>query len=409
MKREILFTAIICGFSLVTSAQNDGIKLDVLKAPVSPASNLLGIATTDIDKPTDVSSFMLSLQSASSSFTRLPSNYAVDISPYYLFSKKKGDYTTSGLQSKNFKDIFKQTFIISTAVLTPDSSETSLNPNSTYAGLGFKFSIFRGKYDDETVDKLSQITTLQKRMTDSLTAASREWRKKNDPEYLVLLVRRETMVANKTPSELAAIINSDEYNKITNEISAKLQQFTDSETSEVKEEIFNNIKKVAATFQTARIGFSWDINGGISGEFIDKRFDNSKLYNAGIWTNFGYTNKKGIAFLGLIRYLYNPDKVFALDNINNKNGNISTLDGGFRLAYSEQQSRFSGSIESVYRSVLSSQTIDPSWRLVLNADYAIFQNQKLTFSFGRNFDQTITKSGNLIAALTFLTGFGNKR
>ncbi len=47
--------------------------------------------------------------------------------------------------------------------------------------------------------------------------------------------------------------------------------------------------------------------------------------------------------------------------------------------------------------------------LVFNADYAIWKNQKLTFSFGKNFDGAISKGGNLIAALTFLAGFGNKR
>jgi Tol biopolymer transport system component len=47
--------------------------------------------------------------------------------------------------------------------------------------------------------------------------------------------------------------------------------------------------------------------------------------------------------------------------------------------------------------------------LVFNAAYDIGQNQQLTFSFGRNFDGTITKDGNLIAALNFVKGFGASR
>jgi hypothetical protein len=47
--------------------------------------------------------------------------------------------------------------------------------------------------------------------------------------------------------------------------------------------------------------------------------------------------------------------------------------------------------------------------MLFNADYALFKNQKLTFSFGRDFDGTISKDGNLIAALTLIAGFGNKR
>jgi hypothetical protein len=47
--------------------------------------------------------------------------------------------------------------------------------------------------------------------------------------------------------------------------------------------------------------------------------------------------------------------------------------------------------------------------VVANADYALAANQKLIFSFGRNFDGTITKEGNLVAALTVLFGFGTSR
>ncbi|MBO0360705.1 hypothetical protein J0X19_22280 [Hymenobacter sp. BT186] len=410
MKITTLLTVALCSVTVTALAQNEeGIKLDVLRAPVSPASNLLGIATTDIDKPTDVSAFMLSLQSASSSFAKLPSNYAVDISPYYLFTKKRGDFTTNGLQSTKYEDIFKQTFIISAAIRNPDEAETNLNVNNTYAGLGLKFSILRGEYDDTTKTKLDKIIGLQKKMTDDLAKTVREWITRNDPEYAALVVQRQQLFTNRTGLTPQQVINSDQYKSLERQISEKLQNFTDQQTAQVRQEIFAEIKQTAATFQTSRVGLSWDINGGVSGEFIDKRFNRSRVYNAGVWTNFGYTTKDGIALLALARYLHNPNQIFALDNQPNKIGNINTLDGGLRLAYSRPQSKFSASAEGIYRSVLSSNTIDPSWRMVFNADYAIFQNQKLTFSFGRNFDGTVSKDGNLIAALTFLAGFGNNR
>ena len=46
---------------------------------------------------------------------------------------------------------------------------------------------------------------------------------------------------------------------------------------------------------------------------------------------------------------------------------------------------------------------------MFNIDYAILKNQKLTFSFGKNYDGTTTKDGNLIATLGMVFGFGNKR
>ncbi|GAB2949293.1 hypothetical protein GCM10027048_12930 [Hymenobacter coalescens] len=409
MKKTILTATILCYGSLAALAQNEEeVKLDVLRAPVSPASNLLGIATTDIDKPTDVSAFMLSLQSASNSFSKLPSNYAVDLAPYYLLPKERGDFTTQGLKSPSFNDTFKQTLIISAAVRNPDATEGDFSANNTYTGLGVKFSILRGEYDEATTVNLDKIIRLQKRMVNELSVATQEWITKNDPYYIQLVNKRAELFLDKskTPKQIQ---ESPEFKVITNELSTILANVTAEQTQKTRDAIAAELQTIAANFQTNRVGFSWDVNGGISGEFIDKRFNKSRVYNAGLWTNFGYTTKNGMAFLGLVRYLYNPDKVFALDNQSMRIDNISTLDGGLRLAYSKSQSKFSGSAEGIYRSVLSSDTIDPSWRLVLNADYAIFQNQKLTFSFGRNFDGTVSKDGNLIAALTFLAGFGNKR
>jgi len=407
MKKIFLLSAFTCLLSVQLHSQDKEIDLDILRAPSSPASNLLGIATTDIDKPTDISSFMVSVQSASNSFTTFPSNYAIDISPYYLFSKGSTDFTTEGLQDKDFKNIFKQTFVISLAISNPDSTNTSFNYKSTYGGLGFKFSIARGEYDSITKANLDSIIKRQDKINKLSMQAMEEWLNNNDKEYKTLLKQREDLLKGvTTPEEIKKVMESEKYKKIEDQLSNKLANF---KKSDKEKELFDEIKAIASTFQTQRVGFSWDINGGFSGEFRNRNFDNSKLFNAGIWTNFGYTNKKGFAFLGLMRYLYNPDKILALDNNVNEFKDISTLDTGGRIAYSKSQSKFSCSIEAIYRSVLNGNAIDPSWKMIFNADYALFKNQKLTFSFGRDFDGTISKDGNLIAALTLIAGFGNKK
>ncbi|SHF76740.1 hypothetical protein [Flavobacterium defluvii] len=406
MKKIILFSAFAL-LSFQMYSQDKGIDLDVLRAPSSPASNLLGIATTDIDKPTDISSFMVSVQSASNSFTAFPSNYGIDLSPYYLFAKGSTDFTTKGLQDKDFKNIFKQTFVISLAISNPDSSNTALNYKSTYGGLGFKFSISRGEYDSITKAKLDSIIVKQDKINKLSMQAMEDWLNDNDENYRSLLKQREDLMKGVTnPDDIKKIIESDKYKKIEAQLSDMLANFKKSDKEKA---LLGEINAIAATFQTQRIGFSWDVNGGISSEFRNRNFENSKVYNAGIWTNFGYTNKKGFAFLGLIRYLYNPDKILALDNNVNTQKDVSTLDTGGRIAYSKSQSKFSCSAEAIYRSVLNGNAIDPSWKLIFNADYSILKNQKLTFSFGRDFDGTIHKDGNLIAALTLIAGFGNKK
>lgn len=432
--KKLLLLVVLYGSFFTARCQtgNEDIKLDLLKAPASPASNLLGIAASDIDKPTDVSAFMVSLQTATNSFTTLPSSYAIDIAPYWLFKKPTGDVTTKGLAHSGGPNVFKQTFVLSFAIKNTDSTESVYSPNSLYAGMGFKFFIRRGDYDSVTIASLTNIKALQDKKLALLQAKLSDY--STDPAILNLQFQRKSLLSAPAKEAVDNLRNSEGYGKLSagqkqaaentlilsvtdsvrktaeyNNIDAALQKRVDALKQTDAMEADEQIKAIAAAFQTARVGFTWDIAGGMSGRFLNKRFDDSRVYNAGLWTTFGYTSKKCGSILGLLRGLYNPDKIFAKDNGVNDIGDITTLDAGLRYIYSRPQSKFNASLEAVYRSVLSTNTIDPSWRLVFNADYAIWQNQKLTFSFGRNFDGTITKDGNLVAALTFLTGFGNKR
>lgn len=416
--RNIFLSLLFLSLLQILNAQsNENIKLDLLKAPSSPASNLLGFATSDIEKPTDLSALMLSLQSNSSSFTKLPSNYAVDISPFFLTrANTKTDFTTKGLNSSKFGDYFKQTFVLSFAIRNPDSVLKEFKPSSTYTGFGFKFSIVRPGYIKKDREALNEIYAVSAKINNAIDDELKN--KKSEKEKLYNqrfeIIQQIRLQFNKDQSEeFAKAIAENEansesnlfkvnalINKINNEI---IELISNDEASKAK--LMAAIKK----FGARRDGFSADLAGGLALDFRDRQFNNSKIHNAGIWATLGYS-KGASSFLGLLRFLNNPDQIFAKDNQQNLfTANISTFDAGFRYMYSSDQSKFTCSVETIYRSVLSSNTISPSWRLIFNADYALWENQKLTFSFGRGFDGTITKDGTLVAALTFLTGFGNKR
>jgi hypothetical protein len=410
MKKTVFAFCMITLLQPVMAQNNEGATLDLLKAPASPASNLLGFATTDIEKPTDVSSLMLSLQSASNAFTKLPSNYALDISPYFLISRRT-DFTTKGLNSTKFSDVLRQSFVLSFAIKNPDSAIDNFKSTSTYGGLGFKFSFLRPQYDKESQKVVNNLTALQGEMNIANMKSLKAWKTSTDPVVLQLNARRDEIFDQNNQDKIVAMQNdsNSELNKIERRLGQLLAKFTAEDSAAYKKSLLDKLQTEAAKFKGIREGFSWDLAGGVSGEFLNKQFDNSRVFNAGLWTTVGYTGKKGSAILGLVRYLHNPDQIFAKDNAPNEIGNISTLDAGLRGVYSNDASRFNCSVEAIYRSALSSNTIDPSWRLIFNADYSLFKNQKLTFSFGRNFDGTVTKDGNLVAALTFLAGFGNKR
>jgi hypothetical protein len=171
-----------------------------------------------------------------------------------------------------------------------------------------------------------------------------------------------------------------------------------------------NLKRLGSGLKITRKGAFLDFATGMVLDFPNDQFDNSRIAKAGAWLTGGYENgSKGLSILGIGRYLFQPDKIFADDSSIIRSKDISTFDAGARLAYSGAQGKFSLSSEAIYRSVLNDNVIPASWRLVFNAEYSIGFNQKITLAIGKNFDGTITRDGNLIAALNFIKGFGSSK
>lgn len=403
--KKILFILAVFQISLSVTAQTEDDKqesasdLNLLTAPASPGSSLLGFATSDIEKPTELSDLMVSLQTASSSFSKVPSSYAVDFAPFLALGKGVGDISTKGQGSNSH--VIPQTFVLSLAVKNTDSTETVLNKESVYGALGFKFSIIRGKYDKVTRKQLNEIHTLQSKkiillgkVADALV----------DDSVIDTLLDEKARAESVGDSAKVREIK-EKLEKRNGEISAEI----DLENKVEIDKIDELLEQVASKFQIARIGWNWDLAGGVSTEFVNKNFSKSRVNNAGIWTTAGFSFEKSGTGLLLARYLYNPDKIFADDNAINDIDDISTFDIGVRYVYGKSQAKLNLSLEAVYRSAMGNTDIDPTWRLAFNADYAIYKNQKLTFSFGRNYDGTTNEDGNLIAALSFIKGFGNKR
>lgn len=63
-------------------------------------------------------------------------------------------------------------------------------------------------------------------------------------------------------------------------------------------------------------------------------------------------------------------------------------------------------MESLFRQKVNIQDDPFSWRFTVNAEYEVGRNKKLSLSFGKDFDGTLTGDSDLIMALNFLMGFG---
>lgn len=397
MKIKHYFTLfILVVFSVQVEAQIDStINLNLLRAPASPASNLLGMSPTDVQKVSDPTALAVSLQKGTQNFSQLPTNFAVDIAPGWVISGKK--FKVEDMEQTRVS--FWRSLVVSFAVNGNKSSDQKTD--STQLAAGFKFSILRGHLTEKYRKNL-------RLLTDQLKVMSGE-----DSSFFIYLDSNST----KYPTY-------DSLRNANKELVKNHQQ--DSQEYLANQNLMNEIREKAkedylATFQYnrtkieldyKRYGFKWDVAAGQVWNFPDNRFASGKSFRTGLWTTISYEKENGLDASAMARYLYNPESVFAFADdagILYKN-DLSTLDFGGQISYSNIQNRFSGNLEYIYRSVLgNTEKPNPSWRLVLNLNYELKKNAVLSFSFGRNFDKVIYKDGNLVAALNLIWGFGSER
>ena len=411
MKKLTFFLFLSSLFSY-TNAQNnlpDSVDLNLLNSPSNPAFNLMGVSTNAIDKPTDLNSFRISVQNATSSFTRFPSNYAVEFSPASLFDKKS--QTLSKFNSKKFNDVFWQSFSVSFAYTKSnfEDKETDDSTSFTKLGIGLKFSLLRPRWNTATVNKVENFYALERKVLDA-------YNNRLGMDSTIGAIQKEIDEQKKQPPSstrsatiFALVQKKDSIKKeFEGRINAEI-----ADSAKIKSNLadaITELQKYSMGMKIERIGFFLDFASGFALDFPDNKFDKSLVSKAGAWLTGGYeSGNKGFSFLGIGRYLYQPDKIFADDSGKIKTKNISTFDAGARVALNAFQGKFSLNAEAIYRSVLNKNVIKPSWRFTFNAEYSVGLNQKITFAFGRNFNSTITKDGNLIAALNFIKGFGSNK
>lgn len=407
--RIFLFLVIGCTcrlFAQTEQIDTSKVNLDVLKAPSSPAFNLLGLSPSDIDRPTDVNAFALSLQNSTKNFTSLPNSYAVELAPVYLFQKKL--ISLDQFKETDFKHVFWQSLTLSIGYthMGPEGKEDVDSLRTSKAGFGIKFSIVRPKFSDQTQNVYDNLVTEQhKMMTDYLNFEKNHSLKKEIDSIKELIRKVPSMYP---PGDKQGRLEIARLVAILGTLNKKVND--DGNIQLEGTEAFQAAKKIAADFKIERVGPFLDFAAGLTLDFPDDRFNNSLVSKGGAWLTGGYENgNHGITVMGIARYLFQPDKIFADDNGVIQSKDVSTFDAGGKLLFNGFGGRLALSSEVIYRSVLTNSTVDPSWRLVFNTEYDIGKNKKLTFAFGRNFDGAISKGGNLIAALNFITSFGSAR
>ena len=353
------------------SKEDSTYQLDVLQAPSSPVANMLGVAPNEVQKPTDPTALMTSAQTAAKNFSGFPSSYAVDIAPAWMFSGAKIKY--SDFASNKFKDNVWQNFVLSVGY---NNAIDTLGQH-TDIGIGAKISFFRGHIKPKTDTILRQAANILSTIQKVVFAGQ--------------LKIRETQ-AFKDASE---------------DIQNKMLHAADSIAKASVKQKCDSLKKIAQALDFERYGWKLDLAMGTVVDFPNQIFDKGNVSRGGVWLTGGYQSLGGFSALGIIRYQYNPQQIYADTSGLLKQKDVSTLDFGARVIYKQDGSKFSFGSEFIYRSVLDFSIIKPTYRAVLNVDYKLKANTILTMSLGRDFDGVINKDGNVIAAMNLILGLGN--
>ena len=394
----LLFPYLSFGQAKINYDENT-INFDILKAPQSPAAVMLGIGDSEICRPSDPTAFMLSLRQATDNFTGRPTNYAVDIAPLWVFKGKNIKYERF-VDHKSVSNNIRQTCVISFAVNeNPLKDETNTDIPNSAVGFGLKFSLLRGKVTDQFKNNIS----ISRNILDSINYKAQDKTKehlKNTSYYALRDSLIECYSTNCDSLKRAYLQKAIELEMKKAEISA-LNELNGFKNEEKK------LMKLASELDFKRIGWKLDFNGGIVYDFPEYVFNERKLAKAGVWVSGGYEFPENLILLGIARLLYNPDQIFADPNGILKSKDNQAFDWGIRTIYSINDFSLSG--ELVYRSVLNNAEIEPGFKYQINAEYTVANNIKLIVNMGKNFDGTITRKGNVIAALNFLMGFGGDK
>jgi hypothetical protein len=227
--------------------------VDLLKAPTSPTSQLLNIAPNTIERPSDLSSFWLSVNSVTNNLTKLPTSYAFDIAPSALF--RKGAITLADLRSNNLKDILWQSLILSAGF---KSEEDTLSRKDIYkAGIGFKVSFIRAPWTTETNNKYEVLKKLQEKLTD-LTEDISEGIEDQEP--------LKSKLKERDSIRRGSGMNSDAFKKANAAYNILREQVlivalaSNSSAAAIKEQL----KQTAREFKINRRGWYLDLAGGFS-------------------------------------------------------------------------------------------------------------------------------------------------
>lgn len=438
--KNIIFILLIFCFDLAQCQEENIFNLAI--SPSSPGFTILDLSPSDIKRPSDPNDFALILQNATENFSLIPKNYAIEIAPLMIFDPVS---SVDELKSDRFEDVFKQTFTLSVATTTTEidtTSEIDIVPQ-TRLGIGLKFSIIRGGTPKPTeayysgLKKILDTYKKEKKENEKLISLQEEFDLKRDSiknesekkvkeldERLktkeidsVIFNTLKKQLSEETESKYRKLFSEQEaledpiVNSIFDKMREERKKEKDDNANEKKDNGEKKLKEEISKLEYVRSGLKLDLSAAVAYDFANDDYNQGKVSKIGAWLVFGgdfnVKAKRSNTFLTLLKYLNTPnvnDTVTCSCGQSYFRNSVSNIDFGAR--YISTWSNFSLSGEVLFRTESNQR---PKNKYLIDLSYSTGDNKLIIFSFGKEFEGSPYRKGNLVAALNFLVGLGSKK
>ena len=350
---------------------------EALGTPTSPAFVLLGVAASDVQRPSTPADFAAKLGNATEQFSNLPEQFAVELAPYWLFSHPQlswgDDIVRSPIES------IQRTLTIS-AAKAPLASVEEAGPG---VAVGASFSPLSGRVSERSVAKIRELEQSLIEVSEILAG------RRKTAEYQALEAEFARLFAGTT--------DAAERERLRQEYEAKFAAFDE----EARDDAAEDIAALLAPYEglvPAREGLFLDVSGGAAWVFPGAVATEGSLAQWGLWSTASY--RKGHWRPTVVaRYLNRPNE----SSLSNDLPEGELIDVGARLIYNGGATGLS--VEYVRRSELDGS--EARHRVVGTVEYNVREDVWLIASFGRGYEADTP--GSLVAQLGLAFNFSRER
>ncbi|MFQ5552081.1 MAG: hypothetical protein ACE5FJ_12680 [Gemmatimonadales bacterium] len=366
----IVLVLTIVHASPAAAQQSRGVDLTRLRTPASPAFVLLGVEPASIARPSTPAGLAVSLLNGSDNFSVLPRDFALELSPYWLFGHRT--LTWRDDRTRTVMESIQRTMSVSVATADLGMEAAPI----TGLALGFRAAVVSGTLSDSAVAGLN---ALERGLAETSAEIARSLRQRKED----LDAELAAQLANaRTPAEVETLVREHER---------RVQELLDAEERVAAALAAVDSRHGDLTLE--RVGFHLEAAAALMWNVPSAAVDSAALDSWGVWITPGY-DFGDMAVLTVARLLVG------------RNADFDRFDLGVRVNYENPD--YVVFAEYVRREFLEHEspvggvlTIPPGsqYRLTGNLEYRLRNNIWLTGTFGKDFDSA--GEGSVLAQMGF--------